>query len=408
MNKILFQTIKPTDILLVVGLGLVVALVSHSVITNPLGPKRLLYLFEAQFAQLQITCSPEAPQWLRSSLKFATRTQGSLTNQIAYIDPNKQLHHCENGWTGDLFRSPVTDRDSRFRYASLTKLFTADAVLALVNEGKIGLDTPLVSILPDILPVRDKRVEGITIAHLLQHTAGFDRMSGQDPMFLLNVKPWCPYNLAKLSTLRLSFDPGTRYGYSNLGYCLLGVVVERVTGKTFRDYIQQEYGLSENGLAFIDGPYLPDEIRYDFRHNGFFGEDYYKYFDYFALSSAAGLSGNAIELAWQVQRMIERKPLSILSGTPLQGCDLHDFQECYGYAVYSYRAPDSSFEVYVQGGTFPGAISLAMMDPLGGIVVWLSAGQPLDGFTSSSEMYLHIYRSLESHYQSRSTVVVNR
>src|SRR5690606_24299187 len=121
------------------------------------------YPIEAQIARFQMTCSNNAPVWLKASLQYATRMQGSLANQVAYIDPNGMLHHCENGWVGNLFRSPALDPDARFRFASVTKLFTADAVLSLVNAGKLTLDTRLVKVLPEVLPVKDERLASVTI-----------------------------------------------------------------------------------------------------------------------------------------------------------------------------------------------------------------------------------------------------
>src|SRR5690606_18601318 len=172
-------------------------LVSHLVITNPQGPMRLIYPVQAQIAQFKMTCSSGAPGWLETSLRYATRSQGSLANQIAYIDPAGQFHHCENGWSGTFWRSPEVDQNTRFRFASVTKLFTADAVLSLINAGKLTLNTRLVDILPEVLPVKDERLKLVTVEQLLNHTAGFDRSNGQDPMFLLDIKPWCPGRLQK-------------------------------------------------------------------------------------------------------------------------------------------------------------------------------------------------------------------
>jgi len=262
----------------------------------------------------------------------------------------------------------------------------------------LGMDTHLLDLFPEVLPVKDQRLEKVTVAHLLNHTAGFDRSNGQDPMFLVNVKPWCPSDLSKLSILTLSFDPGSKHGYSNLGYCLLGAIIERVSGKPYREFMEEEYGLSASGLVFVDGPYLPDEVRYDFRNSNFYGENYFSYFDFDAISSSAGLSGNASALAKQIEKMVARQPLNIRSGQPLEDCNQHKFRECYGFAVFSYQKEASDLKLYIHGGLFPGNVSLAMVDSEGGITVWLSAGQPLEGFRKTAEMYEYLYRALEKHY----------
>src|SRR5690606_6328770 len=198
MKKRLSNSLQLKDGVLVLCLVVAIASVSHFVITNPLGPARLFYPIQAQVAQFKAFCSSDAPSWLMPSLKYATRSQGALANQLAYIDPEGRLHHCENGWVGKQLRSPELKSDARFRFASVTKLFTADAILSLINNGALGMDTHLLDLFPEVLPVKDQRLEKVTVAHLLNHTAGFDRSNGQDPMFLVNVKPWCPSDLSKL------------------------------------------------------------------------------------------------------------------------------------------------------------------------------------------------------------------
>jgi CubicO group peptidase (beta-lactamase class C family) len=138
-----------------------------------------------------------------------------------------------------------------FRIASVSKLITAIAVMHLVEEGSIDLDSKVFGpegILSDstYLAYRDKRVEDISIHHLLQHKAGWSRYYG-DPMFMPHVisrrmdvdlpvkhEDVIAYSL----TRKLNYRPGTRYSYSNLGYAILGEVIEKVTGMGYEDYVQ--------------------------------------------------------------------------------------------------------------------------------------------------------------------------
>src|SRR5690606_38280416 len=128
----------------------------------------------------------------------------------------------------------------------------------------------------------------------------FDRLRTPDPMSLHRTKPWCPYSTSRLSTLRLDFAPGERYAYSNVGYCLLGMILERVTGTPYRQWIEREYRLKQAGIRFVDTSFYADEVRYDFRNSNLYGESYSNYFDFYALSSSAGLSGSALALAENV------------------------------------------------------------------------------------------------------------
>src|SRR5690606_4202457 len=236
-----------------------------------------------------------------------------------------------------MFISSKITPQTRFRYASLTKLLTADAILELVNEKKLSLDTRMLDILSEFHPVVEPRLKNITIQHLLNHRAGFDRLLSQDPMTAHRTRPWCPDDLKRLLTLRLEFLPGSRYAYSNLGYCLLGVILERVEGQPFRELREARYGLAEKGLVLVDGPYATDEVQYDFRNSGFYTEDYYRYFDFPSLSSSAGLSGNAASLALVLKGMLNRKPLNIISAPADTDCDPREYGKCYGFAVSSYK-----------------------------------------------------------------------
>jgi CubicO group peptidase (beta-lactamase class C family) len=137
-----------------------------------------------------------------------------------------------------------------FRIASVSKLITAVAVMKLYEEGLLDLDEQVFGeegILNDSIyrDYRDQRIEKITIRHLLNHTAGWSRYSG-DPMFSplyiarkMNVKPPASFSNVLQFTLskRLNYTPGARYSYSNLGYAILGEIIERKSGMPYQDYV---------------------------------------------------------------------------------------------------------------------------------------------------------------------------
>ena len=142
---------------------------------------------------------------------------------------------------------------SLFRLGSLNKMLTAVAVLQLRDAGKLDLDDTLLPILGDLGPrperVRDARVHDITIRHLLQHSGGFDRDKSGDPLFPPRavqaasrqggaMPPTCEAILRDTLEQPLDFAPGTRYAYSNLGYCALGRVIERLSGQTYEAYLR--------------------------------------------------------------------------------------------------------------------------------------------------------------------------
>jgi N-acyl-D-amino-acid deacylase len=139
---------------------------------------------------------------------------------------------------------------SLFRIASISKPITAAAVLQLVERGKLKLDASVFALLGLKPPKRgfDPRWKQVTVRHLLLHRGGWDSGKSFDPMFRspaivseLRVKPPAMpkaiirYMLGK----PLDFDPGTKEVYSNFGYCLLGRVVEKASGKTYEEYVKQ-------------------------------------------------------------------------------------------------------------------------------------------------------------------------
>jgi CubicO group peptidase (beta-lactamase class C family) len=120
-----------------------------------------------------------------------------------------------------------------FQSRSVGKQFTATAVMMLVEEGKVGLDDPLTKYFADA-PASWKEV---TVRELLSHTAGF----GDYPEKFDFRKDWTEdEELKMVEGIPLAFAPGTKWEYSNLGYLTLGVLIHRVTGEFYGDFLQQK------------------------------------------------------------------------------------------------------------------------------------------------------------------------
>ncbi len=156
------------------------------------------------------------------------------------------------GWADPASGSPVLPT-SLFRIASLSKALTAAAILQLAEQGKLSLQSKpfeLLGIEPFLPPGRkvDPRLEQVTLFQLLHHTGGFDRRASFDPMFrsveiaraLGKRPPALQGDIIRFMWGRpLDFAPGTRFAYSNFGYCVLGRVIEKVTGKTYEEYVKE-------------------------------------------------------------------------------------------------------------------------------------------------------------------------
>ena len=130
--------------------------------------------------------------------------------------------------------------DTVFRIASMTKSFTALAILKLRDEGKLSLDDPAGRYIPELaaMPLPTKDSGPITIRQLLSHTAGFpeDNPWGDRQLDTSNAEL-----AAWLRTgIPFSTAPGTTFEYSNYGFGLLGQIVSRVSGMRYEDYISRE------------------------------------------------------------------------------------------------------------------------------------------------------------------------
>jgi CubicO group peptidase (beta-lactamase class C family) len=126
---------------------------------------------------------------------------------------------------------------TRFRIGSMNKMFTAVAILQLVEAGKVKLTAPLGSYLPDY-PNREVAAR-VTIHQLLTHTGGTGDIFGPDfDAHRTDLRTHADY-VRLYGERGLAFEPGSRWEYSNYGFILLGAVIEQVTGRGYYDYVQQ-------------------------------------------------------------------------------------------------------------------------------------------------------------------------
>ncbi len=136
----------------------------------------------------------------------------------------------------DLEYGAPIDPDTVFRIGSVTKQFTAVAILMLAEEGKLSVDDEITRHLPDY-PTHGQK---ITIEHLLTHTSGVpDYM--RIPGFMDDVRDdrTVAEMIALFKDQDLDFEPGSRWSYSNSGYTLLGAIIESVTEQSYGDFVEQ-------------------------------------------------------------------------------------------------------------------------------------------------------------------------
>lgn len=168
------------------------------------------------------------------------------------------VHGGEVIWAkGYGLADPATGREmtptTRLRLGSVSKIFTATAIVQLRDRGKLRLDDPLADYLPGFtVGGADPATPPITIRHLLTHTSGLPR-EGAFPYWTSHQFPTRDELVAAVAGQRLMSEPGAAYRYSNLGIALLGAVVEEASGRPWAAYLQDELlrplGMSDSTAA---------------------------------------------------------------------------------------------------------------------------------------------------------------
>ncbi len=157
--------------------------------------------------------------------------------------------------------------ETAFNWASITKTFTAIAILQLRDRGRLSLDDPAVRYVPELAEAHDPYgpIEAITIRQLLNHSAGFRNPTWPwdcDEQANCDWQPFEPTRwpqiVAMLPYTHIAFTPGSRWSYSNLGYVFLGQIIERLSGDDYEVYIDKNIlkplGMTES--YFDRAPYF--------------------------------------------------------------------------------------------------------------------------------------------------------
>lgn len=176
----------------------------------------------------------------------------------------KILLHKAYGVRNAVMKAP-NDTSTRFPILSITKSFTSTLILKLQEQGKLSVQDKLTNYFPDF-PNGDK----ITLHHLLTHTSGifnYTQMIDEEDSAIV-CHPVPKQRVLDLFWNKpLEFSPGKQYSYNNSGYFLLGMVIEKVTGKPYeqvvREMIFKPLGMSQSGFDFINLPAQSRAFGYD-------------------------------------------------------------------------------------------------------------------------------------------------
>ena len=212
------------------------------------------------------TASPAQIESFQTRFESTLMRHGVVGGGFAFVHGPAPATEFNYGLARSATNHPV-DADTAYNWASITKSFTAIAILQLRDRGLLSLDDPAVKYIPESRQVHSAYglIDAITIRHLLTHSAGFRNPTWPwdcDDPANCDWQPFEPTKWTQVAAMlpytHIAFAPGTRWSYSNLGYVFLGQIIERLTGDDFEVYIDKNIlkPLDMHSSYFDRAPYF--------------------------------------------------------------------------------------------------------------------------------------------------------
>lgn len=353
------------------------------------------------------TTGPEVPgvaDWDRTVISFMRRWNAPGATLAAAA--RGQLLVARGYGYADVEAGALMDPATLVRVASISKSFTSTALLRLADEGHVALDAPLSDFIP--LPDgADPELTHATLRHLLAHEGGWDRAESGDPIAHLDAVAKTlgvpgPVSAADLAgyalSLPLDFAPGTRFAYSNLGYVVLGRVIERVTGQPYEAQVRESVcapaGITDmrvGGTRAADR--VPGEARYydppgaPLVPSVFPGEGRvarpYGWTDLAAIDAAGGWLASAVDLTRFMTALDGSRGAALLSPEAMAEMTarppLPDWEGAPSWFGLGMQVqPTERGAIWHHGGSTPGASGELLRAPDGWTVAVLFNTRPAD------------------------------
>ncbi len=259
--------------------------------------------------------------------------------------------------------------DTKFRLGSITKQFTAMLIMQLVEKGKLKLTDNVTTYLPDYPKSTGDK---ITVHHLLTHTSGVPNYTNFPRFFETMARdPYTPNAfLKKFQDLPLDFEPGTKFSYSNSGYFLLGVLIEKVAGKPYVQVLQENIltplQLRDTGYDLFSPILAKRAAGYEKERGDYVNAPY---LDMSIPYAAGSLYSTVEDLHRWDQALYTDKLLSAASKktlfTPFPGSYEEGFGYAYGWIVGETKVGDrkDSLQLIEHGGGINGFNTLISRVP---------------------------------------------
>ncbi|MEX2151528.1 MAG: serine hydrolase domain-containing protein [Steroidobacteraceae bacterium] len=308
---------------------------------------------------------------------FARFQQEAHVPGLVYgIVRDGRLVHVRAMGVQDLDSKRPVDADSLFRIASMSKAFTALAILKLRDQGKLELDTPAEAYVPEMRSWRYPTTDSprIRVRDLLSHVGGFvtddpwgDRQQElSEADFTQMLRDGVPFTRT----------PGTAYEYSNFGYALLGRIVTKVSGRPYKDFIEREImrplGMTATGYEIAESPLAKRAIGYRWEHEAFAREPDLAHGTFGAMG---GVQTSANDYARWTRYLLSAWPArDVPEQGPVRRSSVRELAQGLNFPQLS-RRPGTNSNNCSQSATYGMGMRVAM-DCDVGLVVSHSGGYP--------------------------------
>lgn len=289
---------------------------------------------------------------------------------VAVVKDGKELY-CAGYGSSDLKgRNPIDPNETTFPACSVSKLFTATAIMQLVEQGKIDLNADITTYLNDVT-IQNSFSKPITCAELLTHTSGLDEQSELNGSTLAVNKIKRPADYFNDHAPKVIREPGTTSCYSNMGYNLLGYLIEKASGESYESYVTSHIldplGMKRASIR-IENSHMSDGYQYE-------DGNYTKLpFAYQYTSGSSGIIGSVTDM----------EPFMLMhlnGGDPILSKDTEDMMQAKQFANnkifagmgYGFvRSDDYSVLIIKHEGALPGYATTMLLIPSENIGIYVA------------------------------------
>jgi len=231
--------------------GVVVLVLSLTCVMMPGSPCSSVHAAAANIAQGYEATIKAAREAVAKEL-----SSGIPSSATAALMVDSKIVYAEGFGLRDRSQNIQVDTQTQFNMGSVSKIFTAASILVLAQEEMLSLDKPVTDYLPDF-SMNDPRYKDITVRMLLNHTSGFQGTNAKDGFTSVKNRNYIAETLERLKTGSLMNDPGEISIYCNDGFTVAEAVIERVSGKSFSEFLQEKVfdrlGLENTSAYYKEG-----------------------------------------------------------------------------------------------------------------------------------------------------------